>query len=91
MRDDAKVMALKQAILDLPEEEREHLAAEILPMLLITQAGMKGIDQALEALSDEELGALVERARCRTQHLLEATVAAVIDEALRAVRAQNRP
>lgn len=91
MRDDARVMALKQAILDLPEDEREQLAAEVLPVLLNTQAGLKGIDHTLEALSDEELGALVERARQRTQDLPEATVAAVIDEALRAVRAQNRP
>jgi len=44
----------------------------------------------LQALSDQELDALVERARRRSQDVPEETVAAVIGEALRAVRAQSR-
>ena len=41
-------------------------------------------------LSDEELDALVERARARGRDLPEEAIAAVIGEALRAVRAQSR-
>lgn len=88
--DEAKVRELKQAILDLPESERQQLAEELLPLLLTTRAGLKGIDQVLQTLSDEEIDALVERARERTKDLPDATVVAVISEALRAVRTQSR-
>ena len=88
--DQAKVKALTQEILALPDAERQRLAVEILPVLLTTRAGLAGIDEALQALSDEELDALVERARRRGRDLPDATVAAVIGEALRAVRAQSR-
>jgi len=70
--------------------ERQQLAEEILPVLLTTRPGLAGIDQALQPLSDEELDALVERARSRGRDLADATAAAVIGEALRAVRAQSR-
>jgi hypothetical protein len=88
--EDTKVKALKQAILDLPEGEQQQLAQEILPLLLTTPTALKGIDQALQALSDEEVDALVERARGRTRDLPEETITTVIGEALRAVRAQSR-
>ena len=86
----ARVEALKQEIMDLPEGERQELAQELMPFLLTTRAGIQGIDRALEALSDDELDSLAERARSRTRDLPEETVATVIREALRAVRAQSR-
>lgn len=89
--DQSKVKALTQEILALADAERQQLAEEILPVLLTTRPGLAGIDQALQALSDRELDALVERARHRGRGLPESTVAAVIGEALRAVRAQSRP
>jgi hypothetical protein len=55
--DKAKVRALTEEIIALPEGEREQLAREILPLLLGTRAGLEGIDQALQALSDKELDA----------------------------------
>ena len=88
--DQSKVRVLTQEILALPEAERQQLAEEILPLLLVTRAGLEGIDRALQALSDEELDALVERARSRGWDLPDAAVAAVIGEALRAVRAESR-
>lgn len=48
--------------------------------------GLAGIDQALQALSDQD--ALIERTRSRGPDLPGSTVAVVIGEALRAVRAQ---
>jgi hypothetical protein len=89
--DEARLKALKQEILDLPEGEQQQIAQELLPLLLTTRAGVQSIDRVLQALSDQELDALVERARRRSQDVPEATVAAVIGEALRAVRAQSRP
>jgi len=87
---DATVKSLKQAILDLPADQQQQLAEEILPLLLTTRAGVKGIDHVLQALSDEEVDTLVERARTRAKDIPEDTIAAVIGEALRAVRAQSR-
>ena len=88
--DKAKVKALTEEIIALPEGEREQLAQEILPLLLGTRAGLEGIDQALQTLSDKELDTLVERARSRGRDLPEAFVATVIGEALRAARASSR-
>ena len=88
--DKAKVRALTDEIIALPEGEREQLAQEILPLLLGTRAGLEGVDRALQALSDKELDALVERARSRGRDLPEAFVATVIGEALRAARASSR-
>ncbi len=88
--DEARLKALKQEILDLPEGEQQQIAQELLPLLLTTRAGVQSIDRVLQALSDQELDALVERARRRSQDVPEETVAAVIGEALRAVRAQSR-
>lgn len=88
--DEARIRTLKQAILELPEGERQQLAEELLPLLLTTRAGLRGIDQVLQTLSDEEIDALVERARERTKGLPDAAVEAVIGEALRAIRTQSR-
>lgn len=62
---------------------------EVLPVLLTTRAGLEGIDEALRALSDQELDAIVERARSRRRDLMDATGAVVIDEALRSARASR--
>ncbi len=88
--DEARVRALKQEILDLPEGDRQQVAQELLPLLLTTRVGIESIDRVLGSLSDEELDGLVERARRRGQDVSEDAIAAVIGEALRAVRAQRR-
>lgn len=88
--DATRVKALTEEILALPELEREQLAQAVLPALLTTPVGVAGIDQALRALSDAELDALVERARSRSRDLTDAAVAEVIGEALRAVRTPRR-
>ena len=62
----------------------------MLPTLL-TPAGLAEIDGALACLSDDELDALVERARGRAAELSEERIATVIAEALQTARAQSRP
>jgi hypothetical protein len=89
--DSAKVRSLAQEILALPEQERQQLAREVLPVLLATRAGLEQIDESLRDLSDDELRALVERARRRASDLSEDEVAAIIAEGLQAARAQGRP
>ena len=89
--DTARVKALTDEILGLPEPERAELAEAVLPALLTTPVGLAGVDQAVEELSEAELVALVERARRRRHDVTEAAIAAVIAEALRAVRAPRRP
>lgn len=86
----SKVRLLVEEILALSEDDRQALARKVLPALLSTRAGLEEIDDALAALSEEELDALVERARTRARDLSDATVATVIGEALRAARAQGR-
>jgi hypothetical protein len=86
-----RVKALTDEILGLPEPERAELAEAVLPALLTTPVGLAGVDQAVEELSDAELVALVERARRRRQDVTDEGIAAVIAEALRAVRAPRRP
>lgn len=86
-----KVLSLAQEILALSESEQQALARRILPVLLGTRAGLEEIDEALRALSDDELRALVERARHRARDLAEDEVAAIIAEGLRAARASGRP
>ena len=85
-----KVQSLVAEIQRLSESERQELAHEVLPILLTTRAGLEEIDRSLEALSDEELDAVIERARRRASDLSEDEVAAIINEAVRAVRAQSR-
>lgn len=86
----SKLRILIDEILALPEEDRQALAREILPTLLATRAGLEEIDEALRSLSDDELRALVTRARQRTSELAEVEVASIIAEGLRAARAQGR-
>jgi hypothetical protein len=85
-----KVESLIQDIKALSDAERQELAREVLPWLLATRAGLQEIDRSLEALPDDELDALVERARARAGTLGDDAVAAIIEEAVRAVRAQGR-
>ena len=85
-----KVQSLVTEIEALSETERQELAHEVLPLLLTTRAGLEEIDRSLEALSDEELDAIIERARQRAGTLGDEAVAAIISEAVRAARAQGR-
>lgn len=85
-----KIQSLVTEIEALSEPERQELAHEVLPLLLTTRAGLEEIDRSLETLSDEELDAIIERARQRTGTLGDDAVAAIISEAVRAVRAQSR-
>jgi hypothetical protein len=87
----ARVRSLAREILALSDPERQELAREVLPVLLITRAGFAEIDAALRDVSDDELRGLVERARQRASDLSEDEVAAIIAEGLRAARAQGRP
>ena len=89
--DTVRVRSLAREILALSEPERQELAREVLPVLLTTRAGLAEIDASLRDLSDDELRALVERARQRASDLSEAEVAAIITEGLRAARADRRP
>ena len=86
-----RVESLIAEIEGLSEAERQALAQKVLPLLLATRAGLEEIDEALRDLSDDELRALVERARRRASSLSEDEVAAIIAEGLRAARAQGRP
>jgi hypothetical protein len=82
-----KVQSLVTEIEALSEAERQELAHQVLPLLLTTRAGLEEIDRSLEALSDKELDDIIERARQRAGTLGEDPVAAIISEAVRAVRA----
>ena len=85
-----KVQSLVTEIEALSEAERQELAHEVLPLLLTTRAGLEEIDRSLEALSDEELDAIIERARQRAGTLGDEAVAAIISEAVRVVRTPSR-
>jgi hypothetical protein len=85
----SNVRAFAEQIRALPDANQQELAQEVLPVLLSTRAGVEAIDRALTTLSDEELDALIERARAQAD-LPDTTAAAVIGEAVRAVRAQSR-
>jgi hypothetical protein len=76
--------------LALSESARQELAREVLPSLLAARAGLEEIDEALRGLSDDELDALVMRARERTKELSEEEIAAIVAEGLRAARAEGR-
>jgi hypothetical protein len=87
---DTKVQSLIAEIEALSEAERQTSAHEVLPLLLTTRTGLEEIDRSLEALSDEELDAVIERARQRAAPLGDEAGAAIIDEAIRAARAHGR-
>jgi hypothetical protein len=57
---------------------------------LSTRAGLEEIDRSLEKMSDEELDAVIERARDRAGTLGDEALTIIIDEAIRAARAQGR-
>lgn len=86
----SKVQSLVAEIQALSEAERQALAGEVLPLLLTTRAGLAEIDRSLAALPDDELDALIERARERTGALGDAAITAIIDEAVCAARAHGR-
>jgi hypothetical protein len=85
----AWVRSLARQIMFLSGLEREELAREVLPLLLTTRVGLAQIDASLRDLPDEELDALVERARQRASSVSEDKIAAIIAEGLRTVRAQG--
>lgn len=87
---ETKVQSLIAEIEALSEAERQTLAQGVLPLLLSTRAGLEEIDRSLEALSDEELDSVIDRARQRAGTLGDEAVTAITDEALRAVRAHGR-
>ena len=89
--DTVRVRSLAREILALSELERQELAREVLPVLLTTRAGLAEIDASLHDLSNDELRALVERARQRASDFSKGAVAAIISEGLRAARADCRP
>ena len=87
---DTKVQSLIAEIEGLSEAERQTLAQEVLPLLLSTRAGLEEIERSLETMSDEELDAVIERARDRAGTLGDEALTIIIDEAIRAARAQGR-
>ena len=88
--DTARVRSLAKEIRALPDPERQELAREVLPVLLGTRAGLEEIDEVLRDLSDDDLDALIDRARQRASDLSESEIATIIAEGLRAARAQRR-
>ncbi len=86
----ARVQSLAREILALSEPERQELASEIMPVLLMPRAGLTEIDVSLRDLSDDDLRAVVECARQRARDLSEDEAAAIIAEGLRAARAHGR-
>ena len=87
---DTRVQSLIAEIEALSEAERQVLAQQILPLLLSTRAGLEEVDRSLEALSNQELDAVIERARQRAGRLGDEAVTIIIDKAIRAARAQGR-
>jgi hypothetical protein len=57
---------------------------------LSTRAGLEEIDRSLEKMSDQQLDALIERARDRAGTLGDEALTIIIDKAIRAARAQGR-
>lgn len=86
---DTKVQSLIAKIEALSEAERQTLAQEVLPLLLSTRAGLEEIDRSLEKMSDEELDAVIGRARDRAGTLGDEALTIIIDEAIRAARTQG--
>jgi hypothetical protein len=87
--DTSKVRAHAEQIRALPDSDQQALAQEALPVLLSARAGLEALNRALTTLSDRELDSLFERARAQSD-LPETAAAALIGEAVFAVRAQSR-
>ena len=87
---EAKVQQIAHEIRMLTEVERQELIAEILPLLLLTQGSVRAVTRALDALSTEELDALVEHARMRNTAIPKTTLSTVLRDALHASRTSRR-
>jgi len=79
---EAKVKQIAHEIQMLTEVERQELVAEILPLLLLTQGSVQVVTRVLDALSTEELDALVEHARIRNTAIPATTLSTVLRDAL---------
>ena len=79
---ETKVQQIAHEIRMLTEVERQELIAELLPLLLLTPGGVPAMTRALDALSAEELDALVEHARMRNTALPETTLSTVLRDGL---------
>jgi hypothetical protein len=79
---EAKVQQIAQEIRMLIEVARQELIAEILPLLLLTLGSVQAVTRVLDALSTEELDALVEHARMRNIAIPETTLPTVLRDAL---------
>ena len=87
---EAKVQQIAHEIRMLTEVERQELVAEVLPLLLLAQGSMQVVTRALDALSTENLDALVEHARMRNTAIPETTRSAVLRDALHISRTPRR-
>jgi hypothetical protein len=74
---------LARQIIDLDEKEKRELAKQVLPVLI----GVEVKKRTMEALSDEQLDAVITQLRERNKELSEEEVAQVIRQALEEVRA----
>jgi hypothetical protein len=79
---EAKVQQIAHEIWMLTEVERQELIAELLPLLLLTPGSVQIVTRALDALSTEELDALVEHARLSNTAIPETTLSTVLCDAL---------
>jgi hypothetical protein len=87
---ETKVQQIAHEIRMLIEVERQEFIAEILPLLLLTPGSVQAVIRALDALSTEELDALVEHARMRNTAIPETTLSTVLRDALHTSRAARR-
>jgi hypothetical protein len=87
---EAKVQQIAHEIRMLTEVERQELVAEVLPLLLLAQGSMQVVTRALDALSTENLDALVEHARMRNTAIPETTSSTVLRDALHISRTPRR-
>jgi hypothetical protein len=87
---EAKVQQIAHAIQMLTAVERQELITEILPLLLLTPGSVQAMPRILDALSTEELDALVEHARMRNTTIAETTLSTVLRDALHTSRTPGR-
>ena len=87
---EAKVPQIAHEIRMLTEVERQEFIAELLPLLLWTPGRAQTVTRTLDALSTEELDALVEHARMRNTALPETTLSTVLRDALHTSRTPRR-
>ena len=87
---ETKVQQIAHEIRMLTEVERQELIADILPLLLLTQGSVQAVIRALDALSTEELDALVEHVRMRNTSISETVLSMVLRDAIHASRTPHR-